>query len=74
MFALAAELGVDVVAEGVERADQLDLLRLAGCRHAQGYLLGRPAPRLETLVTVDRAVVDARVPRPRGPSKADTVT
>lgn len=74
VFALAAELGVDVVAEGVERADQLDLLRLAGCRHAQGYLLGRPAPRLETLVTVDRAVVDARVPRPRGPSKADTVT
>jgi diguanylate cyclase (GGDEF)-like protein/PAS domain S-box-containing protein len=38
----AAELGV--VAEGVETEDQLELLRAAGCRFVQGFLLGRPAP------------------------------
>ena len=38
----AAEL--PVVAEGVETADQLELLRACGCRYVQGYLLGRPAP------------------------------
>ena len=33
-----------VVAEGVEREDQLERLRELGCRYAQGYLLGRPVP------------------------------
>jgi EAL domain-containing protein (putative c-di-GMP-specific phosphodiesterase class I) len=32
------------VAEGVETSDQLELLRGAGCRYVQGFLLGRPAP------------------------------
>jgi EAL domain-containing protein (putative c-di-GMP-specific phosphodiesterase class I) len=45
IFALAAELGVEVVAEGVETAEQLAELRRAGCRLFQGYLLGRPEPR-----------------------------
>ncbi|MBO1074143.1 putative bifunctional diguanylate cyclase/phosphodiesterase [Roseomonas marmotae] len=37
-------LGAEVVAEGVERQDQLDLLAHLGCDAAQGYLLGRPMP------------------------------
>lgn len=37
----AADL--NVVAEGVETEDQLELLRSAGCGFVQGYLLGRPA-------------------------------
>jgi diguanylate cyclase (GGDEF)-like protein/PAS domain S-box-containing protein len=37
----AAEL--EVVAEGVETAEQLALLDACGCRYVQGYLLGRPA-------------------------------
>jgi diguanylate cyclase (GGDEF)-like protein/PAS domain S-box-containing protein len=31
-----------VIAEGVERPEQLELLRTMGCDRAQGYLLGRP--------------------------------
>ncbi|MBI1260800.1 MAG: EAL domain-containing protein [Rhizobiales bacterium] len=39
---LAHALGVYVVAEGVETAYQLDVLRELGCDEAQGFLLGRP--------------------------------
>ena len=39
---IATVLGLDVVAEGVETQEQLDALRLLGCRYAQGFLLGRP--------------------------------
>ena len=35
-------LKLEVVAEGVETNEQLEMLRRGGCTHAQGYLLGRP--------------------------------
>jgi EAL domain-containing protein (putative c-di-GMP-specific phosphodiesterase class I) len=41
---LARELGIDVVAEGVETAGALSLLEAAGCRCAQGYFFSRPVP------------------------------
>lgn len=44
VLALAHELNIEVVAEGVEEPHQLSMLRDAGCRMAQGYLLGRPMP------------------------------
>jgi diguanylate cyclase (GGDEF)-like protein/PAS domain S-box-containing protein len=47
IVALADELGMDVVAEGVERPDQLRMLRILGCRSAQGYYLARPANEAE---------------------------
>jgi len=34
-----------VVAEGVETQEQLALARREGCHLAQGFLIGRPAPR-----------------------------
>ena len=42
VVALAAQLGIEVVAEGVETHSQLAALSAAGCRLVQGYLLGRP--------------------------------
>src|SRR5262249_41235130 len=39
---LTHTLGLRVVAEGVETADQLDVLRLEHCDSFQGFLLGRP--------------------------------
>ena len=41
-IALAHELGIKVIAVGVETADQLNDLGRAGCDLVQGFLLGRP--------------------------------
>ncbi len=42
VLALARRLGMAVVAEGVETADQLQALERLGCEMVQGYHLGRP--------------------------------
>ncbi len=42
IVAMAASLGVDVVAEGVETQAQLEALRRLECHRAQGFLLARP--------------------------------
>jgi EAL domain-containing protein (putative c-di-GMP-specific phosphodiesterase class I) len=35
-------LEIDVVAEGIESAEQLELLQAWGCREGQGFYLARP--------------------------------
>jgi diguanylate cyclase (GGDEF)-like protein/PAS domain S-box-containing protein len=42
IISLASSLDMDVVAEGVETSEQLDILRSLGCRYGQGYLFSRP--------------------------------
>ena len=42
IIVMAHELGMKVIAEGVETAQQRDLLVAAGCDHGQGYLFARP--------------------------------
>lgn len=44
IIAMAGSLGLPVVAEGVETAEQLVLLDKAGCRYIQGYHFSRPVP------------------------------
>ena len=42
IISIARHLGLDVIAEGVESAEQLEVLRECGCVRYQGYLFGRP--------------------------------
>ncbi|HUP68880.1 MAG TPA: EAL domain-containing protein, partial [Acidimicrobiales bacterium] len=41
---MAHALGLSVVAEGVETAEQFERLRVLGCQEVQGYLVSRPRP------------------------------
>ncbi len=43
IITLAHNLGLQVIAEGVETTEQLELLRNAGCEMVQGYLFSKPA-------------------------------
>jgi hypothetical protein len=42
LISIAHNLGISVIAEGVERHDQLRLLAAENCDHVQGFLTGRP--------------------------------
>ncbi|MBY0420646.1 MAG: EAL domain-containing protein, partial [Pararheinheimera sp.] len=46
-IAMVQKLQLQVVAEGVETREQLELLRQQGCDIAQGYLIARPIPQAE---------------------------
>jgi EAL domain-containing protein (putative c-di-GMP-specific phosphodiesterase class I) len=47
IVALAHNLGMDVVAEGVETAEQSAQLQALGCEYAQGFYFSRPVDALE---------------------------
>ena len=47
IIVMAHKLGLKVIAEGVETAEQRDLLIAAGCDYGQGYLFSRPVPAEE---------------------------
>jgi diguanylate cyclase (GGDEF)-like protein/PAS domain S-box-containing protein len=44
VVSMAASLLLDVVAEGVETIEQLDILRELGCDYIQGYYISKPLP------------------------------
>ena len=48
--ALCSDMGMQVVAEGVESAAERDALVGAGCELMQGYLFARPGPALPKVV------------------------
>ena len=44
IIAMARSLKLDVIAEGVETEQQLEILYFYGCQHYQGYLFSKPVP------------------------------
>ena len=62
IVSLAHSLRLQVIAEGVETAEQLELLRTLGCDQYQGFYCSRPMPAESFSETMQRrqAVKDAR--------------
>lgn len=54
MINMIKKLGFRVLAEGVETEEQVNLLKNAGCRFAQGFYYARPMPIEEFLKFLDR--------------------
>jgi diguanylate cyclase (GGDEF)-like protein len=60
---LGHALGLEIVAEGIERADQVGPLERLGCTLGQGYFFARPmdAPDLDALLADPPSADDARI-------------
>ena len=54
---MAHSLDLEVIAEGVESAEQMEFLKTRRCDYLQGYLFGYPY----TVEEVDRFLSDRRV-------------
>jgi EAL domain-containing protein (putative c-di-GMP-specific phosphodiesterase class I) len=65
------DLGIEIVAEGIERPEQLELLRAMGCGLGQGYLVARPmtAQRIEALAVPGGREAGASL-RPAAPASS----
>ena len=71
MIGLAADLGLQVVAEGVETAEQAALLRRHGCDELQGYLYGKAMPAAAAASLLRRASASPSGQKPRRGCAAD---
>ena len=59
IIVMAHQLGLKVIAEGIETQQQMQLLLKAGCDYGQGYLFSRPVPKKEfmTLLSSKKMVI-----------------
>ncbi len=60
IMALCANLGIDVVIEGVETARQVETLRAIGCVRMQGWFFTKPLPPDRAAALLDRAPAAAK--------------
>jgi EAL domain-containing protein (putative c-di-GMP-specific phosphodiesterase class I) len=60
MVSLGRELGLTIVAEGIERAEQRDRLVELGCRFGQGFLYAPARPAEELDLRVDQPFAENR--------------
>lgn len=54
LIEFAEATGASIVAEGIEREEELDALKVLGVHFGQGYFLGRPMPMAELEAFLDR--------------------
>ena len=45
IISMVTKMGLDTIAEGVEKEDQLAILKDINCKNIQGFLKGKPMPR-----------------------------
>lgn len=70
MIDIARKLGMRVIAEGVETAEQADILRGLGCVLGQGYLYSRPVIAADATDLLARFGQRLRQPSPRPPKRS----
>ena len=58
LITMGHDLGIDIVAEGVEDEEQLNLLKGYGCDVIQGYYFSPPVPAHEYIKLVDKFQLD----------------
>lgn len=63
IMGIAKELELDVIAEGVETAEDVSYLKTIGCRFAQGYYFARPMPKsdFQKLLTMGTKISNLKV-------------
>lgn len=61
IISMGQALGFELIAEGVEDADQLHFLRNRGCEIYQGYLYSRPVPKVDLEQLISRNAETALV-------------
>ncbi|VXB45572.1 EAL domain-containing protein [Massilia sp. 9I] len=63
IVSMAHALGMSVVAEGVETAEQLEILRALDCNEVQGYFIARPVPAADMQAMMQRRyLLEAAIP------------
>lgn len=75
IIVMAHKLGLQVIAEGIETQQQLDLLTSAGCDYGQGYLFSKPLPAAEFTLLFEAALPSAQVaiqPSIRSATRSDS--
>jgi len=45
IISMVTKMGLDTIAEGVEKTEQLDVLKEINCKNIQGFLKGKPMPK-----------------------------
>jgi len=70
LISLGSNLGIQVIAEGVETEAQFELLMALRCPQAQGYLFGRPMPLAQALVVLRKPWGNMPRSMPRRPAYA----
>jgi EAL domain-containing protein (putative c-di-GMP-specific phosphodiesterase class I) len=59
IVSLAHNLGMEVIAEGVETQEHLDRLKLLGCEYAQGFYIAGPLDAGAATALLERGTADA---------------
>jgi len=54
---LAHNLGMDIIAEGIEEHPEFEVLRDAECEYGQGYLFSRPLPRDDAYALLEQGKI-----------------
>jgi diguanylate cyclase (GGDEF)-like protein/PAS domain S-box-containing protein len=68
IIAMAHNMGLKVIAEGVETQEQLNFLRSRECEEVQGFLFSPPVPAREAYALLDQSIEELQLPSATEPA------